>query len=106
MPWRKATADASVSERLALAETMAAHGDCETARAIWVELDQAGVAQAQAEIGRCYVSGCGVARNAVLAERWLTLAAQAGDALGQSLLGDFHFNGEGGTANRAIAEEW
>jgi hypothetical protein len=46
MAWRKATADASVSERPALTETAAAHGDCETAHAFWVELGHAGVARA------------------------------------------------------------
>jgi hypothetical protein len=76
------------------------------ALAIWAKHAHAGVANAQAEIGRCFANGWGVARDTALAERWLTLAAQAGDAVGQSLLGDFHFNGESGAPDRVIAEEW
>ena len=65
-----------------------------------------GNTRAQAEIGRCFVNGWGVARDVDLALKWLLPAAKAGDPLGQSLLGGFYFNGEDGPPQRSIAEEW
>ncbi len=91
---------------MAGAASAAAHEDWEGALAIWVAHAHSGNARAQAEIGRCFVQGWGVARDVGLARKWLTLAAKAGEPLGQSLLGDFYFNGEDGTPNRSIAEEW
>jgi TPR repeat protein len=96
----------TIDQNMAMAAAAAAREDWEDALGIWVRHAHAGVARAQAEIGRCFVNGWGVSRDTGLAERWLTSAANAGDALGQSLLADFHFNGETGTPNRAIAEEW
>ena len=97
---------AETAQRMADAAGAASSGDFESALAVWVELGHAGVARAQAEIGRCFVNGWGVERDVDLARKWLKLAADAGDALGQRLLGDFYFNGEEGSPDRAIAEEW
>ncbi len=99
-------ATGAVNARQAEASAAAARGDYEAALAIWVKDAHAGVARAQAEIGRCFVSGLGVERDVALARQWLTLAAKAGDPLGQRLLADFYFNGEDGAPQRSIAEEW
>jgi uncharacterized protein len=69
----------AVAQSMAEAAGAAAREDWDAALAIWVKHAHAGVARAQAEIGRCFVEGRGVARDTGLAERWLTLAAQAGD---------------------------
>ena len=101
------TAEADrTAERMAEAAAAMVRADYDAALAIWVEYAHAGVARAQAEIGRCFVNAWGVERDADFALKWLTPAAKAGDALGQRLLGDFYFNGEDGTPNRSIAEEW
>ena len=71
------------------AAAAAEHGDYDTALGIWVELAHAGNAQAQAEIGNCFMHGLGVIADGELALRWLTLAAKAGNARGQRLLGDY-----------------
>jgi uncharacterized protein len=84
----------------------AERGDWDAALAIWVDHAHAGAAIAQATIGRCFLKGWGVARDAGLALKWLPLSAKAGNALGHSLLGDFYFNGKDGSPDRSIAEEW
>jgi TPR repeat protein len=106
VPKRRDHPTAGTAERLAQAAEAAVTGDCDAALAIWGALAHAGICRAQAEIGRCFVSGLGVERNIDLAHKWLMLAAKAGDPLGQRLLGDFYFNGEDGAPDRAIAEEW
>src|ERR1700742_3882817 len=90
-------ASAETAQRLGGAAGAAAGGDFEGALSIWVELGHAGVARAQAEIGRCFVNGWGVERDIELARKWLKLAANSGDPLGQRVLGDFYFNGEEGS---------
>ncbi len=42
------------------AAAAAEHGDYDTALGIWVEFAHAGDAQAQAEIGNCFMQGLGV----------------------------------------------
>ena len=91
---------------MAEASAAAARNDYAVGLAIWVGYAHAGNPCAQAEIGRCFMSGWGVERNPDLAHQWLSLAAKADDFLGQRLLGDFYFNGEDGRPDRAIAEEW
>jgi uncharacterized protein len=92
-------------EAMTIAQIAAAAEDWDAALAVWVQHVHRGNARAQAEIGRCFVNGWGVARDVDLALKWLLPAAKAGDSLGQSLLGDFYFNGDG-PPQRSIAEEW
>src|SRR5262245_19557186 len=80
---------------MAQAYDAAGRGDYATALAIWEPLAQAGVARAQNNIGACFAEGLGVARYAALAERWLTLAAEAGDRVVQRNLAALYFKGEG-----------
>ena len=94
------------AEAMTVAHIAATTGDWDAALAVWLRHAQGGSARAQAEIGRCFVNGWGVARDVELGLKWLLGAAKAGDCLGQSLLGDFYFNGEDGPPQRAIAEEW
>src|SRR5262245_33943076 len=65
------------------------------ALAIWGPLAHSGVARAQNNIGACFAEGLGVDRDAALALRWLTLAAEAGDPVGQRNLAAAYFKGEG-----------
>src|SRR5262245_32044083 len=102
----KPVSEQGTAQRLAEAAEAATRDDFESALVAWGPLAHAGIARAQAEIGRCFVNGWGVTRDIELARKWLKLAADAGDPLGQRVLGDFYFNGEGGSPDRAIAEEW
>ncbi|MGA7428410.1 MAG: tetratricopeptide repeat protein, partial [Rhodoplanes sp.] len=80
-------------------------GDYAVAGAIWGPLAQTGVARAQNNVGACFAEGLGVARDAGLAARWLTLAAQAGDPVGQRNLAALCFKGEGVEQDYARAAE-
>ena len=84
-----------VSARMAEAYDTAQRGDYPTALDIWGPLAHAGVARAQNNVGACFAEGLGVERNASLALRWLTLAAEAGDPVGQRNLAALYFKGEG-----------
>ncbi|GAC1331648.1 MAG: tetratricopeptide repeat protein [Beijerinckiaceae bacterium] len=55
-----------------------------------------GDANAQYNLGRLYLDGSGVDKDARQAARWLNLAADKGNASAQALLGQILFNGEGG----------
>jgi TPR repeat protein len=85
-------------EAMAVAEIAAATEDWDAAPAVWMQHARGNV-RAQAEIGRCFSNGWGIARDVDLARKCLLPAAQAGDPLAQSLLGD-------GPPQRSIAEEW
>jgi hypothetical protein len=71
---------------MAEAAAAAARGEYEAALSIWIVYAHAGVARAQAEIGRCFLRGWGVSPSVDQALKWLTLAAEAGDPLGKCLL--------------------
>ena len=90
---------------MAVAAAAAAREDYDTALAIWVVYAHAGIARAQAELGRCLLNGWGVNRSVEHALKWLMMSAQASDPLGQYLLGDLHLKGESGALNQSIAEE-
>ena len=79
-PVRSSDPPASVEQRLLAAAAAGHQGDFDAALAIWGELAQAGVARAQAEVGRCFVQGWGVERDVNLARQWLQMAAKSGDA--------------------------
>ncbi len=73
-------------------------GDYERALELWGPLAHAGVPRAQNNIGACFAEGLGVPRDAALALKWLTLAAEGGDPVGQRNLAALYFKGEGGRA--------
>ena len=64
-----------IAAQMSAAYDATAGGDHAAALAIWGPLAQAGVARAQNNVGACFAEGLGVARDAALAERWLTLSA-------------------------------
>jgi len=81
-------------------------GDYATALHLWEPLARAGHARAQSNIGGCFAEGLGVPVNAVLAEKWLTLAAGAGYAPGQRNLATLYLRGgEGVEADPSRAAE-
>ena len=92
---KKAATEPSVAEQMAAAYEAAGRGNFQAALEIWGPLAHAGVARAQNNIGACFSEGLGVARDAKLAERWLTLAAEAGDPIGQRNLALSPFQGRG-----------
>lgn len=85
----------TVPDRMAAAYDAAGRGDYAAALEIWTPLAHAGVARAQNNIGACFAESLGVERDAKLAERWLTLAAEAGDPVGQRNLAALYFKGDG-----------
>ncbi|MBO4534638.1 MAG: sel1 repeat family protein, partial [Clostridia bacterium] len=60
-----------------------------------IEAAQAGDAEAQINIGNCYYSGKGVAKDRAEAVRWYTLAADQGNALAINYLGKCYELGHG-----------
>ena len=70
-------------------------GDYQLALTLWEPLAHAGNARAQNNIAACFAEGLGVARNLVLAVKWLTPAANAGDPVAQRNLATLYFKGEG-----------
>src|ERR1700675_3484532 len=85
MRWLERLTGSRLLPRDALAEALAASqaGDYATALALWEPLARAGVARAQNNIGACFSEGLGVARDAALAVKWLSLAAERGALWGQ-----------------------
>jgi TPR repeat protein len=53
-----------------------------------------GDGEAQYYLGRQYLEGKGVQKDAILAARWLSLAAEKGDPRAQALLGHMLFKGD------------
>lgn len=102
---RKPEPDADVAARMAAAYEAAGRSDFATALGIWGPLAQAGVARAQNNVGACFAEGLGIERDAKLALRWLTLAAEAGDPVGQRNLAAAFFKGEGADHDYGRAAE-
>jgi len=98
-------ADRTVADQLVEALEAVERGDYTTALAIWEPLARAGVARAQNNIGACFAEGLGVERDAGLAFRWLTLAADSGDRIGRRNLAALYFKGEGVDQDSARAAE-
>jgi uncharacterized protein len=65
-----------------------------------------GDAQAQCDLGDCYLRGEGVTRNAVEAVKWYRKAAQQGFAQAQCYLGLSYEFGNGVTKNAVEAVKW
>lgn len=105
MNWFRRRAVPTPEDQLALAREHAEAGRYDDALAIWEPLARDGHARACNAIGACFAEGLGVARDAALAQRWLTLAAEAGDPVGQRNLATLLFKGEGIEADhpRALA---
>ena len=79
-------------------------GDHATALNLWEPLARAGNARAQSNIGGCFAEGLGVPVDARVAEKWLTLSAEAGYAPGQRNLATLYLRGgEGVEADPARA---
>ena len=81
-------------------------GDYAMALDIWERLGRAGHARAQNNIGACFAEGIGgLERDPALAEKWLSLSADAGDPVGQRNLAALYFKGEGVAQDYARAAE-
>jgi TPR repeat protein len=70
------------------------------------KLAEQGDARAQANLGRMYANGEGVAENDQEAVKWYRLAAEQGDARGQTSLGFMYANGRGVAENDQEAVRW
>ncbi|WP_206020703.1 tetratricopeptide repeat protein [Roseococcus sp. SYP-B2431] len=89
-------------------EAMAAFrtGDYAMALELWEPLARNGNPRAQSNIGGCFAEGLGVPVNPRIAEKWLTLSAEAGYAPGQRNLAALYLRGgEGVEADPARAAE-
>jgi hypothetical protein len=81
-------------------------GDYAAALELWEPLARAGNPRAQSNIGGCFAEGLGVPTNPRIAEKWLTLSAEAGHAPGQRNLATLYLRGgEGVEADPARAAE-
>ena len=65
-----------------------------------------GDAEAQNNLGRCYVKGDGVEKDEKEAVKWFRKAAEQGNAVAQCKLGLCYHNGEGVKQDDAKAAEW
>jgi TPR repeat protein len=65
-----------------------------------------GNAHAQYSLGRLYLDGTGVGRDARQAARWFNLAAEKGHPPAQALLGQQLFNGTGVPRQRPVGLMW
>jgi TPR repeat protein len=65
-----------------------------------------GDAQAQCDLGSCYYSGEGVARDAGEGVKWFRKAAEQGHAEGQYNLGVCYYRGEGVARDYVEAFKW
>lgn len=64
-------------------------------------------APAQANLGRCYAAGLGVAKDETEATRWMSLSADQGSAEEQYMLGARLADGKKGLGlNHALAATW
>ena len=71
-----------------------------------LERAEQGEADAQAELGRLYYVGEGVAQDDAEAARWTRLAAEQGHAAAQYSLGLLHFRARGVAGDDAAAARW
>ena len=65
-----------------------------------------GNADAQCNLGYCYIQGKGVKKNESEAVRWYTLSAKQGNANAQYNLGICYENGRGVEKNESEAVRW
>jgi TPR repeat protein len=80
--------------------------DFEGARAIWLELAEAGDTVAQAWIGSLYANGEGVAVDDARAFAWYLRSAEGGNAQAQANVGTFYIMGKGVERNDTEAIRW
>ena len=83
-----------------------AWGDYDVALRQFVELADAGDAEAQMQLGNLYREGTGVDRNAETAVQWYRQAAEHGHAEAQYRLGSMHLTGEGVFKDDVWAINW
>ncbi|MGI9296864.1 MAG: trypsin-like peptidase domain-containing protein [Gammaproteobacteria bacterium] len=69
-------------------------------------LAEAGIAEAQFNLGVLYDNGEGVAEDDREAARWFRLAAEQGNAKAQFNLGNSYYNGEGVVTSKREAVRW
>jgi len=67
---------------------------------------EAGDIRAQVQVGRYYLSGQGVAPDAVQAARWFQAAAEGGRVEGMKWLADLYFTGTGVAPDDAAGLAW
>jgi TPR repeat protein len=72
----------------------------------WRKTAESGHARAQFELGYCYASGKGVAKDALAAAEWYAKAAAQGNAVAQFNLGVLFCNGTGVAQDFKAAAEW
>ncbi|MGD9538722.1 MAG: tetratricopeptide repeat protein [Alphaproteobacteria bacterium] len=80
--------------------------DFEGARAIWLELAEAGDAMAQAWMGSLYANGEGVPVDDAKAFSWYLRSAEAGNPQAQANVGTFYIMGKGVARDDAEAIRW
>jgi len=80
--------------------------DAEQAVSWYRRAAEAGHADAQFNLGVCYVNGDGVAKDAEQAVSWYRRAAEAGHASAQFNLGICYFNGDGVAKDAEQAVSW
>ena len=96
----------SASADLESAQQAVAWGDYELAVRQFVELAEAGDAEAQFQLGKLYREGTGVDRNAETAVQWFRQSADQGHADAQYALGTMHLTGEGVFKDDVWAINW
>ncbi len=90
-----AAGQAADSARYAEAKAAFKAKDFETAYRLFSGLAEDGDAKAQAQLGRLYHGGMGVASDWTVAAEWYRKAADQGNALGQFQLGQMYESGRG-----------
>jgi len=71
-----------------------------------IEAAQQGDAEAQYNLGLCYLTGNGVSQDYVEAIQWITKAAEQGYASAEFMLGLHYANGDGVRKSAAEAAKW
>ena len=81
-------------------------GDYKAAIRHWRPLAERGAAEAQYNLAQMYMAGHGVAKNAELAARWYTRAAEQAHMMSWYRLGRMHVEGRGVEADHVRAHMW
>lgn len=81
-------------------------GDFQTALVEWRPLAEAGVAEAQFNLGLLFRDGKGVDADPVVAHAWFLGAAEQGYARAQYRVASMYENGEGVEPNLILAHMW
>jgi len=79
--------------------------DCKNFKEIKAKAE-AGDAQAEADLGRCYINGLGTVINESEALKWYRKSAEQGNAAGENGLGWCYIHGSGATKDSVEALKW